>query len=71
MRIDGSIVGFVAVALALVVMASTFGLLLAALGNTPRTTRGVASLATLVMVMLGFAAMFALVAVRRFRWEES
>jgi ABC-2 type transport system permease protein len=121
-RIDGSIVGFVAVALAFVVMASTFGLLLAAVGNTPSTTRGVASLATLVMVMLGgawvptfvfpswlqqatlvvptrwavdgfdamtwrgvgasgavmpvlvmlgFAALFALVAVRRFRWEES
>jgi len=121
-RIDGSIVGFVAVAIAFVVMASTFGLLLAALGNTPSTTRGVAIFATLVMVMLGgawvptfvfpawlqrvtlavptrwavdgfdamtwrgvgasgavmpvlvmlgFAAMFALVAVRRFRWEES
>src|SRR6266545_8007440 len=52
---DGSIVGFAAVALAFVVMASTFGLLLAALGNTASTTRGVAMFATLVMVMLGGA----------------
>ncbi len=121
-RIEGSIAGFVGVVLAFVVMASTFGLLLAALGNTPSTTRGVASFATLVMVMLGgawvptfvfpawlqrvtlvvptrwavdgldamtwrgigaggavmpvlvmlgFAALFASVAVRRFRWEET
>ena len=36
-------------------MASTFGLLIAALGNTPATARGVTTLAVLMMVMLGGA----------------
>jgi ABC-2 type transport system permease protein len=54
-RIHGSVAGFLAVALACAVMASTFGLLIAALGNTPGTTRGLASLAVLLMVMLGGA----------------
>jgi ABC-2 type transport system permease protein len=54
-RIDGSVVGFLAVGLAFAVMAAAFGLLLAALGNTPSSTRGVAILVTLVMVMLGGA----------------
>jgi len=54
-RIQGSVVGFLAVALACALMASTFGLLLAALGNTPGTTRGIAILAVLLMVMLGGA----------------
>jgi ABC-2 type transport system permease protein len=54
-RIDGSVLGFVAVALACALMASTFGLLIAALGGTPGTTRGIASLAVLLMVMLGGA----------------
>ena len=36
-------------------MASTFGLLVAALGNTPATARGVTTLAVLMMVMLGGA----------------
>jgi ABC-2 type transport system permease protein len=36
-------------------MASTFGVLVAALGNSPATARGVTTLAVLMMVMLGGA----------------
>jgi ABC-2 type transport system permease protein len=54
-RIHGSLVGFAAVAVATAVMASTFGLLIAALGKTPGGTRGIAILAVLMMVMLGGA----------------
>jgi ABC-2 type transport system permease protein len=43
------------VALACSLMAATFGLLVAALGRTPGTARGVSTLAVLVMVMLGGA----------------
>lgn len=54
-RIEGSLVGFFAVAIGCSVMAAAFGLLVAALGNTPGTARGVSTLASLVMVMLGGA----------------
>ena len=54
-RIDGSVIGFVGVAAACALMASSFGLLLASLGRTPNATRGMAILATLIMVMLGGA----------------
>jgi ABC-2 type transport system permease protein len=54
-RIQGSILGFLAVSIACAVMASTFGLLVAALGNSPATARGVTTLAVLMMVMLGGA----------------
>jgi ABC-2 type transport system permease protein len=54
-RIQGSVIGFLAVAAACAVMASTFGLLIASLGRTPGGTRGVAILAVLLMVMLGGA----------------
>ena len=54
-RIEGSVVGFVLVVLAFAVLASSFGLLIAALGRTPEATRGLAILATLVLVMLGGA----------------
>jgi ABC-2 type transport system permease protein len=54
-RVDGSLAGFVAVALAFAVLTSTFGLLIAALGKTPEATRGLAILATLLLVMLGGA----------------
>jgi ABC-2 type transport system permease protein len=54
-RIDGSFWGFAGVALACAVMASTFGVLVAALGNTPATARGVTTLAVLMLVMLGGA----------------
>jgi len=54
-RIEGSAVGFVMVALAFALLTSTFGLLIAALGRTPEATRGLAVLATLLLVMLGGA----------------
>jgi ABC-2 type transport system permease protein len=54
-RIEGSVVGFLAVAVACATMAATFGLMVAALGRTPGTTRSVAGLAVLLMVMLGGA----------------
>src|SRR5262245_13895059 len=54
-RIEGSVAGFVGVSLACALMAATFGLLVAALGNTPATARGVTTFAILIMVMLGGA----------------
>ena len=54
-RIQGGLAGFVAIAVACSVMASTFGILVAALGKTPATARGVTTLAVLLMVMLGGA----------------
>jgi ABC-2 type transport system permease protein len=54
-RIDGSIAGFVLVAVSFAILTSTFGLLIAALGKTPEATRGLAILATLLLVMLGGA----------------
>jgi ABC-2 type transport system permease protein len=54
-RIEGSIPGFFGVMLAFALLASTFGLLIAALGKTPEATRGLAILATLLLVMLGGA----------------
>ena len=47
--------GFLAVSVACALMASTFGILVAALGNTPATARGMTTLAVLMMVMLGGA----------------
>lgn len=52
-RIQGSIPGFFLLLLASALMASSFGLLLAALGKTPGATRGLAILAILLLVMLG------------------
>jgi ABC-2 type transport system permease protein len=54
-RIQGSLLGFLGVAAACALMASTLGLLVAALGRTPQATRGIATLIILVMVMLGGA----------------
>jgi ABC-2 type transport system permease protein len=54
-RISGSVTGFLMVAVATALMASTFGLLIAALGTTPGGTRGLAIFAVLMMVMLGGA----------------
>ncbi len=54
-RIQGSVFGFLGISIACAVMASTFGLLVAALGNSPATARGVTTLAVLMMVMLGGA----------------
>jgi ABC-2 type transport system permease protein len=120
-RVHGSWLGLVALLAAFSVMTASFGLMVAALGRTPEATRGLAILATLLMVMLGgawvpsflfpawlqsvtlwiptrwavdgldamtwrglgleaalapvavllaFSAVFALVAVWRFRWDE-
>jgi ABC-2 type transport system permease protein len=54
-RISGSLVGFFAVSIACSLMAATFGLLVAALGKTPASARGVTTLAVLMLVMLGGA----------------
>ena len=54
-RIEGSVPGFVAIVVAFAILTSTFGLLIAALGRTPEATRGLAILATLLLVMLGGA----------------
>lgn len=47
--------GFVLVTLSFALMTATFGLLVAALGRTPEATRGIATFATLMIVMLGGA----------------
>ena len=121
-RVEGSVVGFVALILAFGLLTAAFGLLIASIGKTPEATRGLANFATLIMVMLGgawvpafifpawlqtaslimptrwavdgfdamtwrglgidaavlpvlvmlgFALVFALVAIRRFDWDES
>ena len=54
-RIDGSVTGFVGNMIAFALLASSFGLLIAAIGRTPEATRGLAIFATLLMVMLGGA----------------
>jgi ABC-2 type transport system permease protein len=54
-RIEGGVAGFIGVSIACALMASTFGVLVAALGNSPATARGVTTLAVLMMVMLGGA----------------
>ena len=54
-RIHGSLAGFVGISIGCALMASTFGVLVAALGNSPATARGVTTLAVLMMVMLGGA----------------
>lgn len=52
-RVEGSLPGFLLLLLASALMASSFGLLLAALGRTPGATRGLSILAVLLLVMLG------------------
>ena len=54
-RIDGSVIGFIGNMVAFALLASSFGLLIAAIGKTPEATRGLAIFATLLMVMLGGA----------------
>jgi ABC-2 type transport system permease protein len=54
-KIEGSLIGFAAVAAAFGLMTSTYGLLIAALGKTPQAARGLSVLATLLMVMLSGA----------------
>jgi len=54
-RIEGSVLGFVGISIGVAMMAASFGLLVAALGNTPASARGVTTFAILIMVMLGGA----------------
>ncbi len=54
-RVLGSVAGFVLVLACFALLTASFGLLVAALGRTPEATRGLAILATLLMVMLGGA----------------
>jgi ABC-2 type transport system permease protein len=54
-RIEGSIVGFLAICLACALMAATLGVLVAAVGNSPGTARGLTTFGILMMVMLGGA----------------
>ncbi|HMF93601.1 MAG TPA: ABC transporter permease [Vicinamibacterales bacterium] len=54
-RIEGSVPGFVGISLGVALMAASFGLLVAALGNTPASARGITTFAILIMVMLGGA----------------
>jgi len=54
-RVLGSPLGFVLVLCCFALLTASFGLLVAALGRTPEATRGLAILATLLMVMLGGA----------------
>ncbi|PZP28707.1 MAG: ABC transporter [Roseateles depolymerans] len=54
-RLLGSAAGFALVLLSYSLLTACFGLLVAALGRTPEATRGLAILATLLMVMLGGA----------------
>jgi ABC-2 type transport system permease protein len=54
-RIDGSVPGFLGICIAFALLTASFGLLIAAIGKTPEATRGLAILATLMLVMLGGA----------------
>jgi ABC-2 type transport system permease protein len=54
-RVAGSMAGFLGVCAAFSLMTASFGLLIAALGKTPEATRGLATMATLMLVMLGGA----------------
>jgi ABC-2 type transport system permease protein len=54
-RIDGSVLGFVLLALAFCLLNATFGLMLASIGRSPGATRGIAAMATLLLVMVGGA----------------
>jgi ABC-2 type transport system permease protein len=54
-RIEGSLPGFVGVAVTFAILTSSLGLLIAAVGRTPEATRGMAIVLTLLLVMLGGA----------------
>lgn len=54
-QIAGSLAGFIGVCAAFALLTATFGLLVAAFGKTPEAARGIATFATLIMVMLGGA----------------
>lgn len=54
-QISGSLLGFVGICASFSLMTAAYGLLIAALGKTPEAARGLATLATLLMVMLSGA----------------
>jgi ABC-2 type transport system permease protein len=54
-RISGSVLGFAAIAVALCLLNAAFGLMLASLGRSAAATRGIAIMATLLLVMVGGA----------------
>jgi ABC-2 type transport system permease protein len=54
-RIEGSWLGFIGVGIAFCLLNAAFGLMLATLGRSAGTTRGFASMATLLLVMIGGA----------------
>jgi ABC-2 type transport system permease protein len=54
-RIEGSVVGFAGIAVALCFLNAAFGLMLAALGGSAGATRGIAAMVTLLLVMVGGA----------------
>lgn len=54
-QVAGSMLGFLGVGLCFALVTATFGLLIAAFGKTPEAARGMATFATLIMVMLGGA----------------
>jgi ABC-2 type transport system permease protein len=54
-RIDGSFIGFAALAVAFCVLNATFGLMLASIGRSAPATRGIAMMAILLLVMIGGA----------------
>ncbi len=54
-KIEGSIIGLLGICAAFSLMTAAYGMLIAALGKTPEAARGLATLATLLMVMLSGA----------------
>ena len=54
-KIEGSLLGFIGVCAAFSLMTAAYGLLIAALAKTPEAARGLAILATLLMVMMSGA----------------
>ena len=54
-RIEGSWPGFIAVGVSFCLLNATFGLMLATLGRSASTTRGLAMMATLLLLMIGGA----------------
>lgn len=54
-RVRGSAAGLALIVVAFAAVTASFGLMIAAIGRTPEATRGLAILATLLLVMLGGA----------------
>ena len=54
-RVEGSWAGFIAVAIAFCLLNATFGLMLATVGKSAATTRGISIMVTLLLVMIGGA----------------